>query len=76
MTEEKQQTKTGFFSSKYWRMLLVLLMGLLLFGGPYIVYVFIIVLKVRFLISTAVGFASIFVGLLLMRYLIKKKVIA
>jgi hypothetical protein len=75
MTEEKQQTRTGFLSSKYWRMILVLIMGVLLFGAPYLVYVFIEVLKVRFLISTIVGVAAVFVGLLLMWYLIKKKVI-
>jgi hypothetical protein len=75
MTEEKQQTRTGFLSSKYWRMILVLIMGVLLFGAPYFVYVFIEVLKVRFLISTIVGVAAVFVGLLLMWYLIKKKVI-
>jgi lipid-A-disaccharide synthase-like uncharacterized protein len=75
MAEGKQQARTGFLSSKYWRMLLVLIMGVLLFGAPYLVYVFIEVLKVRFLISTLVGFAAVFVGLLLLWYLIKKKVI-
>jgi hypothetical protein len=76
LTEEKKKAKAGFLNSKYWKMLLVLVMGLLLFGAPYAVYILISVLKVRFLISTALGFGAIVLGLLLMWYLIKTKVIS
>jgi len=76
MEQEKQQTKRGFTSSKYWKMLLVIIMGLLLFGGPYLAYVLINILKVRFLISTAVAFATVVAGLVLMWYLVKTKVIS
>jgi hypothetical protein len=75
MTQDKQQTKTGLMGSKYVRLLLVLIMGLLLFGGPYAVFVFNNVLKVRFLISAAVGFGAALLGLLLMWYLIRAKII-
>jgi hypothetical protein len=75
LTEQKQKPKVGFLNSKYWRMLLVLIMGLLLFGAPYAAYAFISVLKVRFLYSTGLALGSIVLGLLLMWYLIRKKVI-
>jgi len=76
MTEKKPQTKTGLIGSKYMKMLLVIVMAILLFGGPYMVYVLYSVLKVRFIISGGVGFGAVFLGLVLMWYLIKKKVIS
>ena len=75
MTEKKPQPKTGLMGSKYLKMLLVIIMAILLFGGPYMVYVLYNVLEVRFVISGGVGFGAVFLGLLLMWYLIKKKVI-
>ena len=71
MTEQKQQTNAGFFKSKYWRMLLVLVMGILLFGAPYAMYI----LQKHYTISTIAGFGSVILGLLLMWYLIKAKII-
>jgi hypothetical protein len=76
MTEKKPQTKTGLIGSKYMKMLLVIIMAILLFGGPYMVYVLYNVLKARFTISGGVGFGAVFLGLVLMWYLIKKKVIS
>ena len=76
MTQEKQQSKTGLMGSKYLKMLLIIIMALLLFGGPYILYVLYGVLKVRFLISGVIGFGSVLLGLILMWYLIKTKVIS
>jgi hypothetical protein len=76
MTQEKQQSKTGLMGSKYLKMLLVIIMALLLFGGPYILYILYGVLKVRFLISGVIGFGSVLLGLILMWYLIKTKVIS
>ena len=76
MTQEKQQSKTGLMGSKYLKMLLILIMALLLFGGPYILYILYSVLKVRFLISGVIGFGSVLLGLILMWYLIKTKVIS
>lgn len=76
MTEEKQTARAGFQGSKYMKMLLVIIMAVLLFGGPYVVYVFINILGVGFLISTICGFAMVLAGLILMWYLIRTKVIA
>ena len=76
MTQEKQQSKTGLTGSKYLKMLLIIIMALLLFGGPYILYILYGVLKVRFLISGVIGFGSVLLGLILMWYLIKTKVIS
>jgi hypothetical protein len=76
MTQEKQQSKTGLMGSKYLKMLLIIIMALLLFGGPYILYILYDVLKVRFLISGVIGFGSVLSGLILMWYLIKTKVIS
>lgn len=53
-------------------MLLVLVMGILLFGAPYAMYI----LQKHYTISTMVGFGSVFLGLVLMWYLIKIKVIS
>jgi hypothetical protein len=72
LTEQGQKAKAGFFKSKYWRMLLVLVMGILLFGAPYAMYI----LQKHYTISTFVGFGAVFLGLVLMWYLIKTKVIS
>jgi len=72
LTEQKQKAKAGFFKSKYWRMLLVLVMGILLFGAPYATYI----LHTHYTISTIAGFGAVFLGLLLMWYLIRTKVIS
>ena len=56
-------------------MLLVLVMGLLLFGAPYVAYAFISVAKLRFLYSTAFAMGALVLGLMLMWYLVKKKII-
>lgn len=75
MAAEKQKPNAGFLNSKYVRMFLVLIMGLLLFGAPYAAYAFIDVVKLRFLYSTALALGAIVLGLLLMWYLIRKKII-
>jgi hypothetical protein len=54
---------------------MVIVMAFLLFGGPYAAYTLINVLNVSYVISTIGAFAMIVVGLMLMWYLIKKKII-
>jgi phosphoglycerol transferase MdoB-like AlkP superfamily enzyme len=76
LTEEKQKAEAGFFDSKYWKMLLILIMGVLLFGAPYAAYAFISIVKLRFLYSTVLAFGAMVLGLLLMWYLVRKKVIS
>ena len=75
MTQEKTPEKKSFTSSKYVKMLLVILMGFLLIGGPYIVYIIYDVLETRFLYAAIAGAASVVLGLVLMWYLIRVKII-
>jgi uncharacterized membrane protein HdeD (DUF308 family) len=67
----------GFdLSSKFWRVLLVLVAVLLIFVGPtYVPYVLANLLKVNYAASTVFGFALLVIGLVLMWYLIRKKII-
>jgi hypothetical protein len=76
MSEDKQQTKASITGSKYMKMLLVLIMALLLFGGPYGAYAVINVLHISYLAATVGGFAMLIAGLVLMWYLIRNKIIA
>ncbi|MGB9777946.1 MAG: hypothetical protein ACPLW8_00950 [Candidatus Bathyarchaeales archaeon] len=79
MGEEKRVIKDARkfdLSSKFWRTLLLILAALLTFGGPYAVYVLNIVLEMDFAISMVSGFALFIVGLALIWYLIKKKVVS
>lgn len=75
MAQEKQSTKAGFASSKYVKMLLVIIMALLLFGGPYVLYVIYDVVKLRFTYSAIAGAGSVVLGLLLLWYLVRAKII-
>jgi hypothetical protein len=75
MTQEKQTT-TGILGSKYRKAFLVIISALFLFGGPYAVYVLNNVIKLRhYEYSITAGFALFIVGLVLLWYLIKNKVI-
>lgn len=79
MGEEKRgikETHKFYLDSKFWRTLLLILAALLTFGGPYAVYVLNIVLEIDFAVSMVSGFAFFILGLVLIWYLIKKKVIS
>jgi uncharacterized membrane protein HdeD (DUF308 family) len=67
----------GFdLSSKFWRTFLVIAAAFLIFVGPtYVPYVLVDVLKVNYAASIVLGLALLIVGLALMWYLIRKKVI-
>jgi len=75
MTQEKAPENKVFMSSKYVKMLLVILMAFLLFGGPYIVYLINDALEMSFLYAAIAGVASVVLGLVLMWYLIRAKII-
>jgi hypothetical protein len=75
MTQEKTPASKVSSSSKYVKMLLVLLMAFLLFGGPYLVYIVSGVLEMRFLYAGIAGVASVALGLVLLWYLIRAKII-
>jgi hypothetical protein len=77
MTEENQEMKTGMFESKFWRTTLIIIAALLVFAGPtYMIHVLIISLGVDYWVSMATGFVVFIVGLLLLVYLFRKKVIS
>lgn len=75
MTEE--QPKTRKLDSKFWKAFLVLLAAVFVFVGPtYVVYVFQRVATGNYAISMISGFALFIVGLTLIWYLIRNKVIS
>jgi hypothetical protein len=79
MTEEKQEGKASGrinLDSKFWRTFLTILAALLTFACPtYLVYVAINVLELNYFVSMISGFLLFLVGLVLVWYLIKNKVI-
>jgi len=77
MVEEKEKNKTGFMSTKAWRAFLFVLAALLTFAGPtYGVYVLYDVVHLHYSVSMISGFASFVLGLLLLWYLIRQKVLS
>jgi len=78
MAENDEDNNVGRFnvSSKFWRVLLMIAAVLLIFAGPtYISYLLFDILKVNYVASVVSGFALFIVGLLLMWFLIRKKII-
>jgi capsule polysaccharide export protein KpsE/RkpR len=63
-------------SSKFWRILLVIVSVFLVFAGPtYVSYLLFDILNVNYIASVVVGFALFIVGILLMWFLVRKKII-
>jgi hypothetical protein len=63
-------------NSKFMRILLVIVTALLIFAGPtYFSYLLFEVLNVSYVASVAAGIALFIAGLLLMLFLIRKKII-
>jgi len=78
MAGEERQNKTSKLdlNSKFWKTFLVILAALLTFAGPtYVAYVFIYVLEIDYIVSMVSGFILFLIGLTLIRYLVRKKVI-
>jgi hypothetical protein len=78
MVENDENDNVGRFdvNSKFMRVFLILLSVFLIFAGPtYISYVLFDALKVNYVASVVSGFALFIVGLMLMLYLIRKKII-
>ncbi len=73
--DSKIQNLSGS-STKSWKAFLVLLAGILTFGGPYLVYVLSHVLDLNYVASMISGFAMFIVGLALIVYLIRKNLIS
>ena len=78
MVENDENDNVGRFdvNSKFMRVFLILLSVFLIFAGPtYISYVLFDALKVNYVASVVSGFALFIVGLMLMLYLVRKKII-
>jgi ABC-type multidrug transport system fused ATPase/permease subunit len=82
MTEKKRGSKGKTsarldLSSKFWKTLLTVLAAFLTFAGPtYVVYVFIIILKIDYFLSMISGIVLFMIGLALIWYLVKNKIIS
>jgi hypothetical protein len=79
MTEKKEKSRSIKLNlnSKFWKTFLLILAAFLTFAGPtYIVYALLNVFRMNYFVSIASGFALFIVGLVLIWYLIKRKVIS
>jgi hypothetical protein len=78
MVENDENNAVGRFdvSSKFMRVFLVLVAVFLIFAGPtYVSYVLFNILNVNYVASVVSGIALFIAGLLLMLFLIRKKII-
>jgi len=82
VSEEKKKDSSGKslkldLRSKFWKVSLMVLAALLTFAGPtYVVLVLLNVLEINYAVSMVTGFILFIVGLALIWYLIKKKIIS
>ncbi|HLE76018.1 MAG TPA: hypothetical protein VI864_08295 [Candidatus Bathyarchaeia archaeon] len=78
MNKNSEGKSSGGFSagSKFWRIFLVIVAALLIFAGPtYVPYLLVDILNVNYAASIVSGFVLLIIGLVLMWYLIRKKII-
>jgi hypothetical protein len=78
MVENDENNNVGRFdvSSKFLRVLLLIVTVLLIFVGPtYIPYLLFDVLNVNYVASIVTGFALFIAGLFLMWFLVRKKIV-
>ena len=76
MTEDNENIEVSGIDSKFTRIALTIVSVFLIFVGPtYIPYLLSDILHVDYIASVAVGLVLLIVGLLMVFYLIKKKVI-
>jgi L-lactate permease len=74
--DDESEDLQGFLSSKFWRTLLMVVAVILIFAGPtYIPYLLNSILHVDYVASVVSGFALLVVGLLLLWYLIRKRIV-
>ncbi len=76
-TNSEDKSVGGFnLNSKFMRVFLVLVAALLVFAGPtYVPYVLVDVLKLNQVAAVVFGFVLLIMGLALILYLIRKKII-
>ena len=78
MVENNEENSIGGFdiNSKFMKVLLIIVTVLLIFAGPtYCSYLLANVLNINYVASVISGLALFIVGILLMLFLIKKKII-
>ena len=76
MTENEENTSVTGIYSKFWRITLVIVSMLLIFVGPtYVPYAMVKVLKIQYFVSIGAGIILFIVGMVLMLFLIRKKLI-
>jgi divalent metal cation (Fe/Co/Zn/Cd) transporter len=76
MTENKENTSVTGIYSKFWRITLVIVSMFLIFVGPtYVPYAMVKVLKIQYFVSIGAGIILFIVGMVLMLFLIRKKLI-
>ena len=81
MNEKKNMgrwTATTKFNldSKFWKTFMIILAAFLTFAGPtYVIYAFVNILKIDYFVSMASGIILFLAGLVLILYLMKKKII-
>ena len=74
--EEMKTTDNSFIESKFGKVFLTIISVILIFAGPtYIIYGLVVIIKVNIAASFAVGFVLFIIGLVMMRYLVQKKII-
>ena len=78
MAKKKGETSARLdLSSKFWKTLLTVLAAFLTFAGPtYMVYVLMNMLKIDYFVSMTSGIVLFVAGLVLIWYLIRKKIIS
>ena len=78
MAKKKGETSDRLdLSSKFWKTLLTVLAAFLTFAGPtYMVYVLMNILKIYYFVSMISGIVLFIAGLVLVWFLIKKKIIS
>jgi hypothetical protein len=75
--DENQTVDSSLISSKFRKVLLTIVSVFLIFAGPtYGIYALAIVLKVNMAASFLTGFILFTIGIVLMRYLVQKKIIS
>lgn len=73
----ENEEKIGFINSKFGKTLLTIISVFLIFAGPtYIIYGLAVVLNINLVASFAVGLVLFIVGLVMMRFLVQKKIIS
>ena len=76
MTENSENVQVSGLDSKFMKVLLIIVAGLLIFVGPtYIPYLLSDILKVDYIASIVVGALLFIVGLVMLVYLYRKKII-